>query len=362
MNRRSFLQAATGAAVATVAKPAASAEPPLRLGFDSYSIRDLRWNAHQLVDYAAKLELDAIQISHGAFERSDEAYFGELKEYSTRKGVFLEPGMGCIGPLSGAWRPERQGDPTTYLLEVIRVAKALSASSVKVFMGNAGDRFKPTPIAAHIEATAKALRTVRSQAIDAGVKIAVENHGDMTAKETKTLIEEAGPDFVGCCLDTGNPVPLLEDPLLTLEVLGPYAVTTHLRDSVVYEHPRGAAYQWVALGDGTVDFPAFVSLFRKLCPDVPLQMEIITGRPPQVLPFLEQDFWKAFAGTPAADFARFLALAKKGRPFMGAMMVADRGEQSPEYAAALAQQQRIDLERSLDYAKKSLGTGIRWRA
>ena len=51
---------------------------------------------------------------------------------------------------------------------------------------------------------------------------------------------------MGACLDTGNPMWVMEDPLLTLEVLGPYTVTTHIRDSVVFEHPRGAAAQWVA--------------------------------------------------------------------------------------------------------------------
>ena len=33
---------------------------------------------------------------------------------------------------------------------------------------------------------------------------------------------------------------------ITLEVLAPYTVTTHIRDSAVWEHPRGAAAQWVA--------------------------------------------------------------------------------------------------------------------
>ena len=34
--------------------------------------------------------------------------------------------------------------------------------------------------------------------MDAGLKIAIENHaGDMQARELKMLIEEAGKDFVG---------------------------------------------------------------------------------------------------------------------------------------------------------------------
>ena len=112
------------------------------------------------------------------------------------------------------------------------------------------------------------MKSVRPLALDLGVKIAIENHnGDLQAREVRNLIEEAGTDYVGSCLDTGNPMWAMEDPLLTLEILGPYAVTTHVRDSVVFEHPRGAAWQWVALGDGIIDFKKFVARAKELCPE-----------------------------------------------------------------------------------------------
>jgi hypothetical protein len=153
-----------------------------------------------------------------------------------------------------------------------------------------------------------------------------------------------------------------EDPFVTLEILAPYVLTTHIRDSAVFEHPRGAAVQWVALGEGSVDFPRFLQLFQKLCPGAALQLEIITGRRPDVLPYLEADFWKAFPKTPAWEFARFLTLAKNGRPFLGSMVIGGTGKQPPAIEAALKEQQKNDLERSLEYAKKTLGAGIRWRA
>jgi hypothetical protein len=47
---------------------------------------------------------------------------------------------------------------------------------------------------------------------------------------------------------------------------------------------------------------------------------------------------------------------------MKPMIIADAGgDKTPEYVAALKAQQKIDLERSLDYAKKSLGAGVNWR-
>jgi hypothetical protein len=44
------------------------------------------------------------------------------------------------------------------------------------------------------------------------------------------------------------------------------------------------------------------------------------------------------------------------------MVIEDGAKQPPEeYKSALREQQRVDLERSLEYAKKGLGVGVRWR-
>ncbi len=363
MERRTFLKSVPIAALAPAA--AATGAPPgegIRLGFDVYSIRNLRWKALQLVDYAGELNLETLKISIlDYFESLDPAHLQKVKDRAAGYGMKIDGGIGSICPTSGSYKPE-VGDAGQYVLKGLRVAKALGARAMRCFVGSVGERTGALPIEAHMESTVKVLRGVRSQAIDTGVKVAIENHnGDLTAREVKTIIEEAGKEFVGSNLDTGNPMWLLEDPMLTLEVLGPYVVTTHMRDSVLYEHPRGAAFQWVALGDGAMDFPGILTLFKQVCPNAAMQLEIITGRPPTVRPYLEQDFWKAFPKLPAADFARYVGLARRGHPFMGNMLVAGPEKQPPKYEAAIAEQQRIDLERSLDYAKKTLGAGMRWK-
>ncbi|MGH9660773.1 MAG: sugar phosphate isomerase/epimerase family protein [Bryobacteraceae bacterium] len=354
MRRRAFLQIPAAAAAL-----AQTAGPRIRLGFDSYSIRSLGWKALKLIDYAAGLKLDAIQISSlGDYESLEPAHLARVRDHAAARGIALDAGIGCICSTSKSWNP-KEGSPELYLRKGLRVASALGARSMRCFLGGAPERRGPLPIEAHIENTVKAMRAVRSEALDRGVRMAIENHnGDLTAREAKTLIEQAGADAAGSCLDTGNPMWLLEDPLLTLEVLGPYVVTTHIRDSALYEHPRGAAFQWVALGDGSMDFSAIVSLYRKVCPNAAMQMEIITGRTPQVLPYLEPEFWQAFPQLPAADFARFVALAKRGRPYAGPMMIAGAGPQPPEFEAALREQQRIDLERCLVYARSLLRPAV----
>ena len=337
---------------------------PVRLGFDTYSIRAFKWKAIQLLDYGASLKLDTIQFSSlDDYASHDPTYLASVKDHAAKLGIVVDGGMGCICPLSTSWNP-KDGDPRENILRGLRVAKAVGATSMRCYQGKKEDRRLAIPFEAVMESTIKLFRSVRSEALDLGVRIALENHaGDMQAHEVRTIIEESGKDFAGSCLDTGNPMWVMEDPLVTLEVLAPYVVTTHVRDSVVYEHARGAAAQWVALGDGTIDLRKFVERFRVLCPKANMQLEIITGRPPDVLPYLEPDFWKAFPKAKASEFARFVALAKAGHPFSGFMVVEDGvKEPLPEFRAALREQQRVDLERSFEYAKKTLNVGVRWRS
>ena len=93
-----------------------------------------------------------------------------------------------------------------------------------------------------------------------------------------------------------------------------------------------------------------------------MQLESITGRPPRVVPYLDRVFWKNFAGMPASEFARFVELAKHGHPYMGAMVIEDTpGKKAEVFTAALQEQQRTDLERGLEYARKSLDLGMAWK-
>jgi len=363
--RRRFIQSLPAAALAAGTDTSAPAEEtPVKLGFDSYSLRAFQWKAPRLLEYAAGLKLDTIQFSDLAdYESHDPAYLQKIKDQAARLRISIDGGMGCICPSSHAYK--KDGPPARdRVLEGLRIAKAVGATSMRCYMGDSGDRLGPLPIEAHMENTIKVFRSARPEALDLGVKIAIENHsGDMQARETRTIIEESGKDFVAACLDTGNPVWVVEDPFVTLETLAPYTVTTHMRDSAVFEHPRGAAVQWVALGEGNVDFVRLVAEFRRLCPQSSMQLEIITGRPPRIMPYLEQDFWKAFPKASAAEFARFVALAKSGHPFMGTMVVEDGGNGQPPAVMqeALREQQRIDLERSFEYAKKKLNVGVNWR-
>ena len=204
----------------------------------------------------------------------------------------------------------------------------------------------------HIESLLAVCRRQRSRALDAGVKIAIENHaGDMHSTELARLVEAAGPDYIGVNFDSGNALWTLEDPIDALSNLGRFTVTTSLRDSAVWETPNGAAVAWTAMGEGEIDLDAFFTKFDTLCPGVAVHIETISGFNRE-MPYLTQEFWRAWPSMPAASFARFLALAKRGKP--RATFEPPKGG---DRTAAEQAYQRGDIERSLKYCKDVLGLG-----
>jgi sugar phosphate isomerase/epimerase len=326
----------------------------LKLGFDNYAIRALGWKAPQLLDYAAGLKLDAILLSDpDVFASRTDRYLREIKARAGDLGIEIQVGMLSICPSSVLFDRSR-GTAIEQLKRTIRIARAVGSNVVRCVLGKVDDRRSRGGIEARIAETVKVLKKVRSPALDAGVKVAVENHaGDMQARELIALIEEAGRDFVGATMDSGNATWALEDPLLNLEILGPYALSTGIRDSALWPVDDGAILQWTAMGEGCVDWRRYLERFAELCPGTPVQLEIISGRPIPI-PFLRDAFWDAYPNVRPREFARFLKLAKTGsarRPF----------KVSKGRNAMLAEQkfQRADLERSVRYCKEALGLGLK---
>ena len=143
---------------------------------------------------------------------------------------------------------------------MVDAAKVMRSPLVRCVLGSQADR--RGGIEKHIDATVRVLKNVRSKVMDAGLKVAIENHaGDMQARELKGLIEMAGREYVGACIDSGNAVWTIEDPHLTLETLAPYVETSHVRDSYVFNSTAGTAVQWSRMGDGNVGIDDYIRTY-----------------------------------------------------------------------------------------------------
>jgi sugar phosphate isomerase/epimerase len=334
----------------------------MRLGVDTFSLRWQGWDAFQILEYAAQQGLDNVHFSERRFFTTlDEAYPTSLKRRADELGLSLEVGMLSFDKYAGAFNPQL-GSGEQQLMEMARAARVVGSPVVRCVLGFQADRLGTVPFPQHIEECIRALRAAGPVARDCGVRFAVENHGgvDLHARELKALIEAAGTDVAGACLDTGNPVYGGEDPVLAAEVLGPLIISSHVRDSRVWAVQDGAMAQWVPVGQGHMDIHRIVAVMAEQAPQAPVDLEIITGGGPKHVPYLDPDadFWKMYPALPAPDFARFVALAERGAPEPLEQLTMPRtpGAQPDE---ALRAQQRRHFEDSVAYCKRALALGER---
>lgn len=319
---------------------------PVKLGIDLFSLRSQNWTPFQLLDYSAQQKVSVVHFSEVRFIGGLEPdNLKRVREHAEQKGIEIEIGMMSICPTSRMFNAA-SGTAEAQLSKMIDSATVAGSKIVRCVLGSADDRL-PGPIEKHIESAVKVLRGVRSKAVDSKIKIAIENHaGDLQARELKSLIEQAGPDFVGACIDSGNPLWTIEDPHLTLETLAPYALTSHLRDSAVWRVPTGAAVSWVRMGEGNVNIDEYVRKYAALCPGRALSLEsIVMG--PRTYAFRDPKFWEAYRNTPAWEFERFLEIVDRGKPRDPEPRIADRD--------AAARKERENLEASLQYTRNLLG-------
>ena len=182
--------------------------PRARLGLDTYSLRAQNWDAFQQLEYCAARGVTVVHFSEprlvGGFDR---AHLERVRARADALGLDIEIGMLSICPTSGIFDPS-QGAAEDQLGRAIDAAVICGSPLVRCVLGNTFDRRTPGGIERHIEQVLHVLGRVRSRVIDAGVRIALENHsGDMQARELKMLVEAAGTDFVVIFLRVAKATP-----------------------------------------------------------------------------------------------------------------------------------------------------------
>ena len=365
MNRRHFLKAnlvaATGMPLLSYASHTQSIKTVasyrkrnIKLGFDNFSIRALQWKAPQLLSYAGEMGVDTILFSDlDVYEDYSASYLKDIRMMGEDLGIEIQAGTGGISPVSGTFS-EKHGTDIEHLELAIRVAKEVGSDVVRCYMGRSQDREAEGGLAALISDTLRVLKAVRPQALDAGVKIAVENHaGDVQAWQLAALIEEAGTDFVGATLDSGNATWTLEDPMTNLKELGKYAVSTGIRDSMIWNTEEGPRVQWTAMGEGLTDWHAYMDLYETLCPNTPVQLEIISGFS-RLYPIVNDEFWDHYTDIRAREYMKWLEMAGRGYALPAFQPPSDVDRE-----AATQAYQKAELERSIRYCKEVLGLGLK---
>ena len=108
------------------------------------------------------------------------------------------------------------------------------------------------------------------------VTIGIENHDRFAAQTLRGMIEDAGSDKIGVCLDTANSLGAGEGLGEVVPILAPLTVNLHAKDFTIARHPHlmGFVVNGCAAGDGMMNLPTVLETLapHARCKSVTLEL------------------------------------------------------------------------------------------
>ena len=319
MTRRDFLLSAT----AMTLQPALDLRaPPPRsrfgIAYTSFVIRMLQGRdvlrggnaaglpASDFVELVHSFGASGGQIDLAQLGSAEGPALGRVREALERHGLFVELSV-----------PARSLEDAAAFARGASVARALGARRLRVALLS-GRRYEDfhrmDDWRAYVDRWRTALPRAAGWLEKEKLQAGIENHKDYLGTELAELLRRIGSAHLGACVDFGNNLALLEDPLATVEALAPYAVTSHLKDMAVRPYENGFELSEVPLGQGILPLARMIEILRKARPEVDFCLEMIT-RDPLKVPYLEDGYWVTYERRDPARVEAFRAavLSKASR-------------------------------------------------
>jgi len=213
----------------------------MKIGLDTYSFHIAlaagAYDVYAALDRLEELGLGGLQINingpKGRFlggDPADRDHVRRVRQAIEAKGFFVEIGGSGTQPAKLTWQ--------------LQLAAALGADVLRTLLV-----FDESP-ATTFSRTRRDLAAVLPLARDLGVRIAFENHEDVTATELRAFLDQINDPQVGACLDTGNDLVVYGDPLEGAQLLASRAISTHIKDQKLVRVGRTVYSVGVPLGTG----------------------------------------------------------------------------------------------------------------
>lgn len=245
---------------------------------------------------ASELNFDGVQIyaTTGEFspETLDTEAKAEIKRQLSESGLEISA---LCGDMGGYGYQIEKDNPARIekTKAIIDLAAEFGTKVITTHIGVIpGDRNHP-----RYQTMLKALNACGSYAKEKGVTLAIET-GPESAATLKMFLEDT-TGGIGVNLDPANFVMVTgQDPVEAVELLGSYIVHTHIKDGImlkktdpqiIYDHFAEGGIEALnvadyfietPLGEGNVDFPAYIAALKRVGFDGYLTIERETGTDP----------------------------------------------------------------------------------
>jgi 3-oxoisoapionate decarboxylase len=353
-DRREFLKTLALAAVGTSAGARAllAANGRYAIAYTSFAVRLQHGRdpirgagkpslpAETFIDLCRSFGADGCQLDLSQIASTEPAALDALKKRLGEAGLFLELSF-----------PSKALEDEQRFADVVAIARRLGALRMRVALLS-GRRYETFPTMAAWREFAdhwrKVLPRLRGALDRQRLPVGIENHKDWRADELVALLKSVDSPYLGACIDFGNNLSLLEEPLETVTKLAPYAVTTHLKDMAVRPYEHGFELAEVPLGTGLCPLAKMAEVLRAARPEAPLCLEMLT-RDPLKVPCFDDAYWATYEKRDEARIEAFRA---------GVLSKAAVGPlpriSGKSYEAMVAVEDE-NVRRSTAFARKNLG-------
>ena len=228
----------------------------MQLGISSYtytwsigvpgSLPAQQMSASDLVDRAVAFGLKLVQIADNLpLENFTDAELENLRQYAFERGIFIEMGG--------------RGLTTEHTLKCLKAAEILHSPILRMVIDGAG--FEPD-IASIIQNINELLPEFESRKI----RLAIENHDRLKAREFEQIIKAINSEWVGICLDSVNSMGAGEGFETVAEILIPYTINLHLKDFSIrrVSHKMGLIIEGTPAGSGMLNIEDLIFKLNRL--------------------------------------------------------------------------------------------------
>lgn len=258
---------------------------PLRLGMHTYTLHffglgeswgfgkdyyfEQTLSLYELMELAEKWELDGLQITKvDILTTTDTDPFGEenlkkVAQAARNHGLFLE--------FNSSFRAGSDSRVNCTAEEALHIGHFLGAELVKFSL----DIIRPRELygscmhpdvmrqlADRYDEFKKVIPLIEEY----GMQIAIENHTDTFADEILWIVNRLNHPLIGTCVDTMNPLQVIENPYEAMEKMLSKAYCCHFSDDVIIVDPLGVHDVGAAHGQGSMDCPKMIAQIREKSP------------------------------------------------------------------------------------------------
>lgn len=252
---------------------------PLKLGMHTYTLHFFglgeSWgfgkdyffpqtmDIFELMDRAEKWELDGLQVTKVDLVSTSPEHLSKVKEAAKEHGLFLE--------FNSSFDAGSDSRVNCTVEEALQIGKAIGADLVKFSLdikrprklyGSCMEPAVMKQLAEKYELFKAAIPMIE----ELDLKIAIENHTDTFADEILWLVDKLNNPRIGTCVDTANPLQVMENPSYAMEKMLPKAYCCHFSDDLIVVDPLGVHDIGAPHGQGSYDCEKMVRDIREKSP------------------------------------------------------------------------------------------------